>query len=314
MQISAILSRLQRIPPADEPIHLSRRYIYILPTKFGIIYALLLLGMLVGSINYQINTGYALVFLMAGTALVSMLHTFGNMIGLNIGTGTPEPVFAGETACFPVYLQETSGRNRYSIEFRETGPGTSYHANAHENVSGFVYSESTSRGWKKLKRFSLSTTYPLGLFRAWASIHVDVYCLVYPRPATDIPRDHVSDLNNKPGNAANNPTQAGSEDFMKLRDAQPGDPYRRIDWKAFARQKGLVVKQFSSQEQKVFWMDFDGLPVSGTENKLSILCRFVLDCHDSGQEYGMKLPGIRISPDLGDEHKQACLKALALFG
>ena len=51
----------------------TQRNIYILPTRPGWMLAITLLVMLVGSINYQLNLGYMLTFLIAGAAVVASM-------------------------------------------------------------------------------------------------------------------------------------------------------------------------------------------------------------------------------------------------
>ena len=48
--------------PIDNETKLSRRHIYILPTRFGWLYALLLIALLIGSINYSLSLGFAMTF------------------------------------------------------------------------------------------------------------------------------------------------------------------------------------------------------------------------------------------------------------
>ena len=56
---------LARLPAAAEHA-LTHRNLYVLPTRPGWMLGLTLLLLLVGSINYQLNLGYLLTFLLAG--------------------------------------------------------------------------------------------------------------------------------------------------------------------------------------------------------------------------------------------------------
>ncbi|HWU82526.1 MAG TPA: hypothetical protein VN063_03450, partial [Methylophilaceae bacterium] len=42
------------------PAVLTRRHIYILPTRYGLLYGVILIGMLIGSINYTLSLGFFL--------------------------------------------------------------------------------------------------------------------------------------------------------------------------------------------------------------------------------------------------------------
>ena len=58
-----------RLPRADTH-ELTQRNVYILPTRAGFMFALTLLTLLLASINYQLNLGYVLTFLLAGSGVV----------------------------------------------------------------------------------------------------------------------------------------------------------------------------------------------------------------------------------------------------
>ena len=52
------------------PVVLSQRRIFILPTKTGLLFAIVLVLMLIGAINYNLSLGHALVFLLGGLGMV----------------------------------------------------------------------------------------------------------------------------------------------------------------------------------------------------------------------------------------------------
>ncbi len=59
--------------------------------------------------------------------------------------------------------------------------------------------------------------------------------------------------------------------------------------------------------------DWDSLPALDTESRLSQLCRWVIDAHERGEAFGLRLPGSAIEPNIGTAHRERCLDALALF-
>jgi uncharacterized protein (DUF58 family) len=76
--------------------------------------------LLVGAINYQLNLGYLLCFVLAGVALVSMHSCHATLRGLRLHLVAPEPVHAGHDADLVVSLTaERGGRGaRYGIGIR----------------------------------------------------------------------------------------------------------------------------------------------------------------------------------------------------
>ena len=83
-------NRLRR----TDTLTLTQRNVYILPTRAGWMLALTLLVLLVASINFQLNLGYLLTFLLAGSALVGMHVCHNNLRGLTLHLHPPEAVHA----------------------------------------------------------------------------------------------------------------------------------------------------------------------------------------------------------------------------
>jgi uncharacterized protein (DUF58 family) len=160
-----------------------------------------------------------------------------------------------------------------------------------------------------LDRFVVSTAHPLGLFRAWAVVHPTHAAVAWPRPAT---RDRTPPRTATDTGGAQLQA-AGDEDFAGLRPYAAGDSLHRVAWKAFARGQGLHTKQYAGTDVVSHMFDWDSLPGLGTEERLAQLCRWVLDAHERGEAFGLRLPGGTIDVNLGPAHRERCLNALALF-
>src|SRR6195952_4191835 len=65
--------------PRTDTLLLTQRNVYILPTRAGWMFAVTLVVLLLASINYQLNLGYVLTFLLAGSGVVSMHITHGTL-------------------------------------------------------------------------------------------------------------------------------------------------------------------------------------------------------------------------------------------
>ncbi|MDP3613107.1 MAG: DUF58 domain-containing protein, partial [Rubrivivax sp.] len=90
--------------PLTDTWELGQRNIYILPTRAGFTFVGTLIVMLLAAINYQLNLGYALTFLLAGAGLVSMHLTHGNLRGLTLHLRPLSSGFAGEPVQLDVVL------------------------------------------------------------------------------------------------------------------------------------------------------------------------------------------------------------------
>ena len=287
------------------------RKIYILPTGYGFGFALLLVLLLTGSINYANNLGFLLTFLLTGLGLVVMLHTWRNLVGLQLTSGKSRPVFAGQQAGFEIRLFNRRSGERPGITLQLTGGHPQETDLSAKGGSGLtLYSSTEKRGLLTLPRFAVSTRYPLGLFRAWSYIELNAECLIYPAPGPRLPLSEMPDYS---------PSQKGDrgvgvDDFVGLRQYREGDSPRHIYWKALAREQGLQTKQFGGDRAEKRWLDWEAFHGMGTEKRLSALCRGVLDACDQQQEFGLRLPGRKIKPARGQDHRHRCLAALALFG
>lgn len=294
------------------PIRLGQRRIFILPTRAGVLFALALLVMLIGAINYNLALGHALVFLLAGLGLAGMVHTFRNLYGLQITPGRCEPVFTGEIARFPLQLSNDRPTPRLALTLTvEAALTVTAAVNAENSTKTAVLLTASRRGWLALPRVRLATEFPLGLFHAWSYLQPEMRCLVYPKPTmTPLPPPAATYLTGQQHG------EGGQEDFAGFRDRQPADSPRHVAWKASARNAGdrpLLIKQFAggaSSELWLRWQDTDALLDS--EQRLSLLTGWVMAADAEGSAYGLSLPGQEITVASGPAHRLRCLEALAL--
>ena len=300
-------------PRAPEPgtIFLRQNRVYILPTRPGLGFGAALGVMLIGSINYNLSLGYILTFLLASMGLVAILHTFRNLVHLRIAPGRAEAVFAGEIARFELYVENRSGYERCSIALWHAGKAVLCDIAAARGTTARIPVIAQKRGWLAPGRITVDTRFPLGLLRAWSYIQPDMRCLVYPKPD-----DTLLPLPEASGSAGEKRVSSGgSDDFAGLRPYQAGDSPRHIHWKAAARGRGLRTKVFSGHAAAELWLDWNQLPARlDVESRLSRLTRWVLSAEQQGLRYGLRLPGLELAPDTGEQHLLACLRELALYG
>lgn len=75
----------------------------------------------------------------------------------------------------------------------------------------------------------------------------------------------------------------------------------------------MLNKQFGGDEHAERWLDWHEHHGFGTEERLSRLCREVLEAEAAGLRYGLRLPGMIVAPGTGGAQRNRCLRALALF-
>jgi uncharacterized protein (DUF58 family) len=284
-----------------------RRRIYILPTKAGLGYGVVMLATLLGALNYQNNLGLFLTFLMISIGLVGMHHCWYQLLGLQVQARDGLPVFAGETARFPVTLWDLKQKPRPQLH-AVGAPALALAAGGEARLE--LTRPARRRGPLALDPVVLETRYPFGMFRAWTVLRPHAEVLVYPKPTAHAPHPRMMAHFDQQGRGN---LGTGAEDFVGPRPYRPGDSPRQLDWKAFARERGLVVKQFGGDQAAQVWIDWDAVPAADPEQRLALLARQVLDADGLNYSYGLRLPDTTIDQDRGGRHKHRCLAALARF-
>lgn len=295
--------------PEPFPVRLHQRRVFVLPTPAGLAFAIVLLLMLIGSINYNLSLGYLLTFLLGGLGLVTILHTFSNLLNLELISGRVAPVSAGDIAHFQ--LQFRSDKPRPALELSTPHSASLLTLAAAGQWQAEVPLPTRQRGWQQPGRITLSTRFPLGLVRAWSYLTPDLPCLVLPTPESNPPALPLP----LSGEGSGMQTASGNEDFAGLRTHQISDSPRHVAWKNVARGLPMMTKQFSGPSASQLWLDWQQLPAQlGVEARLSRLTAWLLLARAAGLACGLRLPDQAFPPAGDDAHYQACLRALALYG
>lgn len=283
-----------------------------MPDGNGMLFGFVALVMLMGALNYGINPAFAFAALFAGIIFVSILHTYQNMLGIQVTAGHTNPVFASSEARFQIRLSVADGRSRYALSITEKNGGKSSplcDIPAYGDVRVDLSIMATRRGRLEPGTFTLFTRYPLGLIISWAHIELATHCVVYPQPEA---MQTLPVFIKQPIRSGYMDGQSG-DDFMGLRAYQFGDSPRRIHWKTTARSGSPVTKQFGGDAPGEIWIAWDMIPNLDVEARLSRLCRWVLEAERHNLVYGLRLPHQEIPPNRGERHQHQCLEALALF-
>jgi uncharacterized protein (DUF58 family) len=327
--ISAIRKRFRqwwqsRLPLTDSWL-LTQRNVYILPTRAGWMLALTLLVLLIASINYQLNLGYLLTFMLAGAAVVGMHVTHGNLRGLTMNliahgadhtraNGSFGTIFAGSIAQVEVRLTHSRNSQRPSIGLALLDDAHSPHWSwadvpAQGSSTVQVAFKAQRRGLHRVPDMQAETRYPLGTFRVWTVWRPKSEVLVYPMPEVHAPPLPPGEPR-AGGGAAAHAQQSG--EFDGVRAYRRGDPLKLVVWKKAAKSDELVSRDSSDAQRYELWLDYAACAVTEHEAKLSRLTAWVLAADKLGSNYGLRIPGREIKPSSGPAHQRACLEALAL--
>jgi uncharacterized protein (DUF58 family) len=305
---------LSRLPLTDSWT-LGQRNIYIVPTRGGASFALLLMMMLVTSINYQLNLGYVLTFLLTGAALVSMHTTHGTLRGLTLRLKSGAPVFAGEQALVDVVISNP-GRQRYALAVRLHDRARHGHSFAAVDVPAQGQATATlgivpaTRGWHAVPAIVVETGFPFGMFRAWTVWRPALRVLAWPRP--EYPAPPLPTAQPVPGELAT-PMRLPGGELDGVRAWRRGDTLRQVVWKKVARSGELVSRETSASGSRELWLDWSATAGGDAEPRLSRLAAWVETADRTGIAYGLRLPGAELATGQGDAHRRAALERLALW-
>lgn len=323
-----------RLPLSDH-ITLTQRTVYILPTRPGLMLSVTLLVLLVAAINYQLNLGYLLTFLLAGCALVSMHVGHGTLRGLAMKLAAPSASYAGASATIDVTLTNSRRTARHGIGLSvlpvRNPPGAKAQKSGERHWAWTdVPAQGSSvvqvaftplrRGRHRLPTLTAETRFPLGTFRVWTVWRPAAQLMVYPAPEPNPPPLPPGEpLSGSAPAAARAPITG---EFDGVRAYRRGDPLKRVVWKkavnamsANQPASGLVVRDSTPAQRHELWLDFmqaGSLDKVDKEQRLSRLCAWILQVDQLGPDYGLRLPTVEIKPASGAAHKRQCMEALAL--
>ncbi|MBV9345797.1 MAG: DUF58 domain-containing protein [Gammaproteobacteria bacterium] len=291
------------------PLRLERRRLYILPSRSGLAFCVLLLLMLLAGLNYGNSLALLLTFVLSGFMLVAMQQCHRNLLGLQLQSASAPPAFAGEPAALLLALGgEATARPRLAASLPGATAGSA-DLPAYQGATLAVPVPPQRRGVLRLSRVRLETRHPFGLFCCWTWLHAPFELLVYPAPHGSLP---MPDSDLRPGTRRRG-SGALEDEWLGLRPFRDGDSPRRVDWKAYAREAPLLVKEYEAAASDVRLFDFARVPLADPEARLSQLARWIVDAEQQGERYALRLPGRTLPAQRGPAHRHRCLAALARF-
>jgi uncharacterized protein (DUF58 family) len=306
---------LSRRPPSDR-LRLTQRNVYIVPSRAGWMLGATLGVLLLASINYQLNLGYLMTFLLAGCAAVGMHVCHATLRGLGLHLAPPEPQFAGDSATLRVTLHNERRGTRHGIGLAVRGSGqwswTDVPAQGTATVD--VAFRAPRRGRHPVPVLTAETRFPLGTFRVWTVWRPAAQLLVYPKPEAHPPPLPAPEP--RPGEAPASLRARAGGDFDGVRAYRRGDPLKLVVWKRVARAQTagsdeLVSRDADEARRHELWLDAQAAGLADPEARLARLAAWVLQAERLGLDYGLRAGGRTIAPAQGEAQKRACLEWLA---
>ncbi len=288
------------------PVRLHWRRLYVLPSKPGLFFFLIVSTMMLAGLNFNNNMSLMLVFLLFGVGQVILYKTFLNLKDVVINQVHATPVFLGEDIDLKVQLN--ARRQHYQIVLVSDNDETAANLDG-GSAQWNLRIKSQHRGYQAVPRIKILTRYPLGLVTVWAYCQPKEQVLVYPRPEQPCPAFPQHGGIDGPDTSV-----IQGDEMDDLRSYQSGDPIRDIAWKKSAQGQGTFVKKYHLKQGKELCFDYSQLNLKDIEKRLSRLTAWVVEAEQQTLTYQLKLPQFDSGMGRGERHYHECLTALAVFG
>lgn len=297
----------RRIPPARQ-ITLGTHSLFILPTRMGLLYLLVLLAIYLLGTNYQNNLVLLVAYGLGSLFMAAMWLTHRNLLGLALLGG---PQVLGEAGSqLPIRILVQSPRSVPALRF-SLNEGTLWLSQADSQPRTLILPVSGSRrGPLPLDRLRVESRYPLGLFRCWSLLDLQLEGWLAPKPEYGALRgEQATDSEAHQGQ----PAPAPLGDFDTLRTHQAGETLSRVAWKQLAQGRGLLTKQFHEPQQDDTHLTLQRVAGGDLEQRLAVLAWWCADYGKRGIPFTLTLANQTLGPDSGTAFVQRCLLALARF-
>jgi uncharacterized protein (DUF58 family) len=309
------------------------------PTSGGGVFAVIIIVVGFAAWNTANNLLFLVFSLLCSTLFVGWIAAKTSLRDLTVSARFPDHIFAGDPAPVIVTVKNTKRLwPSFSILVEARGPKNDvdpattrkwklhhkhmlayfsyvpHHAAAEQRVEQTF----PQRGHAVIDGFELSTRFPFGFFRRRRRLRArNVDILVYPKP--EIISDELHLLPMFAGRMASLRRGAG-HDLFSMRDYQPQDDLRHIDWKATARSRRLTVREFTSEDERRITIVLDtGTPSGGDKEMNERFERGVIQAASLLKHFIDERAEVRLVVDdevgpfgSGIEHLYRCLRRLAL--
>lgn len=295
---------------------MKKQKIYILPTRFGIVFLGAIIVVLLAGAAYSNNLVNLLAFFMLSIAFVCMVQTHNNLKYISVPLCHVDSGFASQHVTLQTVLENASNTPRFNLDAAPKQIKVLHNIEsvlplmAHGTLKLKGTYQISERGPYRLKRVKISTIYPLGLFYAWSWYKIDAKFYVYPKVEGKLPLPQPKyELNDSSKAQAR-----GGDDFSGHRKYNQGDSSRHIDWKAYARGRPLLTKEFNDGAPQALLFDWQAVPLVNEEQKLSQITSWIEQAKQRQVPYALQMPKVFIPPSFGPKHDQRCLELLAAYG
>jgi len=243
--------------------------------------------------------------------VMSYVYARANLRGLEVRVGTEPVQRPGMGEVLPVELRAASGHPPCGVEVLLMGAAKATFVEQIPQGESVRLHLRLPPGNVPLKLL-LRSAYPLGLLQAQRVVEVELIRRAIPPASGHLPLPEVKlqEAGTEGRSGRLSKLSREGDDFAGVREWQPGDSPRHIDWRAVARGRPLMVKTWASGGSAALHMDWETLPLPEPE-RAGQLVRWIQMAEQQGLSYSLNLPDEKIAVGQGESHARRCLQALA---
>lgn len=292
---------------------IGRRQLYILPTRVGWYFTLILFALFAIAVKFDNQAAFMMLFLLVAIGIIGMHLTHNNVIGIELKSRPAQSVFVGENATFPINLHNYNNKHRQALWLSCAGFRQVFTMSPQSLKKLSIDLPTVSRGYFSCPTITLSSQFPLGLFFCWSKRFQSAQrCIVYPQPLDLVALPDGGENNStKQSNSSNTNSKS---DYSGMKAYQPGDRPRDIHWPSLAKSHKLITVQHEDQTSHSLNLSWFSLPQHlSIEDRLSQLCFWIINAEKRSARYQLEMPNHTLQYGNGSDHLHDCLRVLALW-
>jgi uncharacterized protein (DUF58 family) len=276
-----------------------------MPNRFGFVFFLVFLLMLLVGGTYQNNLVFMMAFILLALGLVTIIQTARNIRDLELVFLEVESDFTEKKSLARVVVRNNGKDPVYNIKVgvENLKKRRFFRPDLHSGVIEQIPPQSLAqieityplvKAWGRygIDRVDLATSYPYGLFKTWVVGKRSAEFFVYPQPAGQQELPVTRSLI--------------GEDFSGHRPFSTGDSFSRVDWKLVARGRGLNTKEYNSANEEKITFEMSDLKQQSIEQAV----QWVTLCQENRIEYSLRTDDRTIGFGNSTSHYHDVLKTL----